>query len=293
MTRLLNDKKEKMTNSLCFCCKKSLNIPRNYHGDEYVYFDKHLYHTSCFLKFKMIKKKCAECKEEEYISEANGNYVYYNKKFYHKDCFIKWCHEAKKSKKREFALENIDMFVEDANELIESLLVKKHISKSNIEEYISDAHSYINKWFAGSDICALIREEYQLAKIPWAKEISPILNGTSNKTDIPIPVEDLLDMWVKKLDYLRKANQKLISRSNNKVTNESLLSYDLAILINKYGSYLRWKEKQKILEQEQKNEEVNNFILNQTEYQNIQKNISKTDNNNMDDISNLVDDIFG
>ena len=96
-------------------------------------------------------------------------------------------------------------------------------------------------------------------------------------------------MWERKIDYLRSSNQKLTSQSNKVITPELLVLYDLSILINKYDSYLRWKEKQKILEAEKETEKSQNIVCQSIGYTNVSKD-SKADT---DDISDLVDDIFG
>ena len=60
-------------------------------------------------------------------------------------------------------------------------------------------------------------------------------------------------------------------------------------MINKYDSYLKWLEKQKIIEAEKEMEKNENIVAKSIGY--IVSNNS--DKNNSDDISALVDDIFG
>ena len=47
-----------------------------------------------------------------------------------------------------------------------SLLEKKHISKSNIEQFSKNAEKYILQWFDESDLCAFLREEYDTGTLP-------------------------------------------------------------------------------------------------------------------------------
>ena len=105
-----------------------------------------------------------------------------------------------------------------------------------------------------------------------------------------IPPSDLLDMWKRKIDMLNGIAEKNESKGIH-MQPDQRLSYDLSILINKYDSYLRWKEKQRILEVEKENEKTQNIVGQSIGYI---KN-TKHNNNNLDtdDISNLVDDIFG
>jgi predicted double-glycine peptidase len=70
------------------------------------------------------------------------------------------------------------------------------------------------------------------------------------------------------------------------------LNYDLSVLVNKYDSYLKWAEQQKVLEAENLNTQQNSC----SEINRYAKSISYISSNNTtsqsDDISNLVDDIF-
>lgn len=69
------------------------------------------------------------------------------------------------------------------------------------------------------------------------------------------------------------------------------VNYDLAVLVGKYDSYLRWKEKQKLNEVDKKNNEK--FAKSFVETNNIttQKTVvTATQDDNMDDI---LSDIFG
>lgn len=97
-------------------------------------------------------------------------------------------------------------------------------------------------------------------------------------------------MWQRKIDYIRRANQKLISKSDREISPTALILYGLSILINKYDSYLRWKEKKKILEAEKEQQTSQNLVGQSIGYSNVSKDSSV---DNIDDISDLVDDIFG
>ena len=107
---------------------------------------------------------------------------------------------------------------------------------------------------------------------------------------VGIPPSDLLDMWQRKIDMLNSIAKKNEIKGIH-MQPEQRLSYDLSILVNKYDSYLRWKEKQKILEaeKEKETEKSQNIVSQSIGYTNVSKD-SKVDT---DDISDLVDDIFG
>lgn len=120
----------------------------------------------------------------------------------------------------------------------------------------------------------------------WQK-LGNIYNGTFKGMSVGIPPEHLLDMWRRKMDMLNG----IASRNSTKgitMNIDQRINYDLSILINKYDSYLKWLEKQKILEAEKETEKNENIVGKSVGY------ISQKENsNNSDDISGLVDDIFG
>lgn len=290
MARLIRSKKYIMNpRPSCFCCKSALTIYRNRTNDNVYYFDKHLYHKECFLNMKKIKKKCYFCSEDIDVAENEHELVYYDKHYYHKYCFIQWCHATKHpSMKRTIALENLERYLKEGEDIVLELLKKRGIDKHNIEKISENTDKYISQWFDQSDLCGFLKEEYNITKLPWVK-IKEVIDGNSKKIDVPIPANELLDMWNRKIDFIRSLNQKLVSESDKEINPNQLILYDLAVLVNKYDSYLRWKEKQKILEAEKENVITQNIVKQSIGYSNTQKN-NHTDT---DDITDLVDDIFG
>ena len=107
-------------------------------------------------------------------------------------------------------------------------------------------------------------------------------------------MEDILDMWKRKMDFLNKQNQKLIKR-NGEIDGSNLIMYDLAILINKYDSYCKWKEKQKLFETENQQKEENILIDTFGITNVVENDIKNTEENSEldDNLLDLVDDIFG
>ena len=103
-----------------------------------------------------------------------------------------------------------------------------------------------------------------------------------------MPPEDLLDMWKQKRNYLDK-----IAEQNRKKGNEILginrVNYDLAILLSKYDSYLKWKEQQKIAIAEL--DESKKRSIEKIEYTDVArpKRVSNTDNKV--DINSMLDEI--
>lgn len=275
----------------CFCCKTSLNIYRADNNDEIIYFDKHYYHKKCFVEMNKIIKKCYYCSKDIDFYNNNVESVYYDKHYYHKDCFIKWCNGTKRtSKKRKMAFNNINNYIEEAKNNISELMSSKRIGEDNLKLLHDNAIKQIDKWFDESDLCNFIREEYDILVVPW-KRLPQVLNGTYPNLKCSIPAKFLLDMWKRKLDFLRKQNDRLISHSDKELSKENIIHYDLAILVNKYDSYLKWLEKQKIVEIETKqNIEINKSNINKSIIE--IKAYESNSNKDNDDISGLVDDIF-
>ena len=97
-------------------------------------------------------------------------------------------------------------------------------------------------------------------------------------------------MWKKKKTFLTKVYQKNLSE-NKTFSPENRIYYDLAILINKYNSFLKWKEEQSILENKP-NEIVQ--TPNLTQFVTVSPQNNNTNNTDEDkDIKDLVEDIFG
>ena len=70
---------------------------------------------------------------------------------------------------------------------------------------------------------------------------------------------------------------------------DNRLNYDLSVLVNKYDSYLKWLEKQKIIQAEMTLENNENIVQKYIG-QDIPENNEKEEK---EDITDLIDDIFG
>lgn len=277
----------------CFCCKVALDISRHSPNKDVIYFDKRFYHKDCFVKMqnKQVKQKCYFCKKDIDCYSDSNELLFYDKHFYHSNCFDNWCHNTKKpSTKRMTALENKSTYINIANQMIREIREEKHSKLRNMHILHEATIEHINQWFDESDLCSFLREAYKITVVPW-KRIEPVLRGTDSRIPVAIPADILLDMWMRKFNYLQKQNQKLISKSSTPISSENLIAYDLTILINKYDSYMKWREEQRILAAENSKRE-NNMVQ---EIINMSSFCSKTESNKKgdDDISDLVNDIFG
>ena len=89
----------------------------------------------------------------------------------------------------------------------------------------------------------------------WQK-LANIYNGTFKGMSVGIPPSDLLDMWQRKIDMLNGFAKKNEVKGIH-MQPEQRLSYDLSILVNKYDSYLRWKDRKYLkLRKKQKNHRI-------------------------------------
>lgn len=218
-----------------------------------------------------IRRKCRCCGEDFYISNDNiDDAIYYDKKTYHSSCFINICNKRSKMKR-------------------EDISQKWNWVLNNMESIKNESFQHLSLAITKENIFDFIKDAYDITIIPttvWQK-LGNIYNGTFKGMSIGIPPEHLLDMWKRKMDMLNGiANRN--STKNIKMNIDQRINYDLSILINKYDSYLKWLEKQKILAAEKEIEKNENIVCQSVGY------ISQKENSNSsDDISGLVDDIFG
>ena len=218
-----------------------------------------------------IKRKCSCCGEDFYISKDNiDDAIYYDKKTYHSSCFINICNKRSQMKREDvsqkwtWVLNHLDSIKQESYEHLKLAVIKE-------------------------DVFNFIKDAYDITIIPttvWQK-LSNIYNGTFKGMTYGIPPEHLLDMWERKIDMLNG----IANRNNTKgrtMNVDQRINYDLSVLVNKYDSYLKWLEKQKILEAEKEIEKNENIVSKTIGYV-----TQKTEKKNSDDISGLVDDIFG
>ena len=133
-------------------------------------------------------------------------------------------------------------------------------------------------------------EKYEVTNIPKHIfiKLNSIYSGTFRGMNTSISPEELLDMWERKMSYLNKVADGNKTKGNE-MNSAQRINYDLSILINKYDSYKKWKESQKILEYETASKINDNNLLGIG----IMKEVSKNTTNDKDDeLSSLVDDIF-
>ncbi len=222
-----------------------------------------------------LKRKCAYCGKNFIITKKNINEaIYYGNKTYHSKCFVNMCEEKAESNRRNIREKWSDIL-------------------SSINEIKRNSYNHINPILVKDEVFRFIQDNYNVTVVPtnvWHK-LGNIYSGTFKGMSVGIPPEHLLDMWTRKkseLDKIANRNKTI----GKKMTTEQRISYDLSVLINKYDGYLKWLEKQKILEADDKNikqVQPTNIITNIT---NVKYDYTKINKQNNDNISSLVDDIF-
>jgi hypothetical protein len=130
-----------------------------------------------------------------------------------------------------------------------------------------------------------IYSEYEITTLPkyFFANLAKIYNGTYSKNlKEPIPVEDLYNMWQKKMDFLNKTYEYNMQHGKEMYGTQRI-AYDLAILINKYDSYKRWKAKQNAIHEQEKS-----YVQQQAKIRIVKPKIQVPED---DDISDIIDEI--
>lgn len=227
------------------------------------------------MEENIIERICGKCKETIYISYENiDKVIYYGKRTYHRDCFIEVCKKRMAHRREDISVKWTEIY-------------------NNLPQIEISSYKHFETELKKNAVYLYMKEAYDVTIVPtyvWQK-LAGIYNGSFTLSS-GIPPEHLLDMWQRKMGFLNKVAEQNASKGKEMDVGQRI-SYDLSILVNKYDSYLRWLEKQKILAAENEAYKQNNTILvkNSVGYK---PQTQQTDNDFMDDdISALVDEIFG
>lgn len=161
---------------------------------------------------------------------------------------------------------------------------------NHLDQIRKESYQHLSLSITKENVFEFIKDAYDVTIIPttvWQK-LGEIYSGTFKGMSVGIPPEHLLDMWKRKIDMLNG----IADRNKTKgivMSSDKRINYDLSILINKYDSYLKWLEKQKIIASEKEIEKSDNIVGKSIGYTAS----NKSEKNDSDDISALVDDIFG
>lgn len=219
---------------------------------------------------RIITRKCSICKNPIYINDTNEDFFITlknkTKSYTHTNCYIKKQTTKKRSPK---TVEECQKYIEQCRQNTK-VTEKKKSTKNELYEFLFDMYdiSYFPQYF-------------------YIK-MDSVYKGTMKNLNKPVPPEDLLDMWKQKRNYLDK-----VAEQNRKKGNEILgvnrVNYDLAILLSKYDSYLKWKEQQKIAIAEL--DESKKRSIEKIEYTDVVRPKRAGTSNNKVDINSMLDEI--
>lgn len=167
----------------------------------------------------MLTRKCAYCGEKITLSlPYSEQYIQYQSKWYHIDCF-------------------------------KTLLSSK--SRIDISYWINKTRNIIVDSVSKDKIDTLFKTHYNVSVVPkyiYIK-LDSIYKGTYRGLAQPIPPEELLDILLRKMEYLDK------NAAQKKIEGIKRINYDLVIAMSSYKSYKAWLTKIQS-EQELKEEDV-------------------------------------
>ena len=218
---------------------------------------------------EVIKRKCACCKEAITIDKDSIDDVLQHKgKYYHLSCFETMATEKAASKKGKPA--------------------EWQAALDNLQELKSKTKNMIEYVWAKDDLNDWLLKHYDISAVPsrfW-QIIAELEQGKyKGKRCKPIQIGTILGTWQwgqRKLNEIASANKK----SNRGPTDDNArLSYDLSIVVSKVPNYFAHLSKVQALEA------ATSHIIEKTKinYDSLER---QTNTNEIDDISDLLDEIF-
>ena len=219
---------------------------------------------------RAITRKCSICKEPIYINDTNEDFFITlkneTKSYTHTNGYIEKQTTKKRSPK---TVEECQEYIEQSRQSTKAI-EKKKSTKNELYEFLFDMYdiSYFPQYF-------------------YIK-MDSVYKGTMKNLNKPVPPEDLLDMWKQKRNYLDKVAEQN-RKKGNEISGVNRVNYDLAILLSKYDSYLKWKEQQKIAIAEL--DESKKRSIEKIEYTDVARPKRVGTSNNKVDINSMLDEI--
>lgn len=218
-----------------------------------------------------MERTCAECKQKFNINRTNLNQVVrFENSCYHYDCFVNACERKSKKSNASPKWGEALTFIEDIKE---------------------DTYIFLSRELCKQEIFEFIVANYDIRVVPKNifTKLEDIYNGRFKGLACCIPPEDILDMWKRKMDYLNKVKAKNITLGKT-MNAAQQVNYDISVLINKYDSYLKWKEQNKIIEQDVNKVHVD--ILKTVDLEKLSKIAQNQNKEDEEDIDSLLDELF-
>jgi len=227
------------------------------------------------LSMKEILRKCYVCdkQKQKSINVDTDKFIYHNNAYFHYDCFIK--HKLKE-KTNKLSREEIVVI---ADKMVFNTRTLKTVSESIDRDRLV-------YW---------LYENYNISVLPslFFIKLKAINDGTFSKgVNVPISCYDLLQIFIKMKSYLDKVNNKN-ERNGKRIDLNQRVNYDLAIVINNYDNYLKWRQKQKteVIEKQEIQEEVK--LKNSIPINSIIATYKDKDNKNEEiNIADILDEVF-
>lgn len=170
-----------------------------------------------------MKVKCYYCDKDgtKTLDKEKHDYVKKNNKNYHTKCYIE------KLKKKNVSEDDIQKEVKQIKEKMAAH--KKEIELRNKPK---------------NNFCYWIMDYYNIDVIPsgFFHRLAELTTGRHPRIKVAISYEELFDIYQYMAKYLNKVALSKVDGFDN-VTGR--LYWDLAIVINNYNDYKKWKEKQK------------------------------------------------
>lgn len=219
----------------------------------------------------VVTRKCSICKEAINITDSNEDFFIISKKssnsYTHSKCYIEHYTSAKRRTPK--TLEECNAFIEECKNK-NNEVAKEKCAKDELYSFIFDMYgiSYFPNYF-------------------YIK-MDSVYKGTYKNLYKPVPPEDLLDMWRQKKNYLEKVSEQN-RKKGTEIDGINRVNYDLAILLSKYDSYLKWKEQQKIAVAEI--EEQKKRSIEKIEFKDVVRPQRATKNTESVDINSMLDEI--
>jgi len=223
---------------------------------------------------KEILRKCKICDKPrtKTINLETEKFIYYQQSFYHYNCFV------------EFKMAKNQLTLDKATELANEMVIKTSESDS------------LNSLIDRDRLTYWLYDNYDINVLPilFFQKIKQINDGTfAMRVNVPIPYYDLLQIFKKMKTYLDKVN-KQNERKGKKIDIIRRVDYDLAIVINNYDEYLKWRQKQKTEEIDKK--AIKNDIISKSDIKiNTISTLQRKNNQNNNDeinISDILDEVF-
>lgn len=222
---------------------------------------------------KVITRKCFKCKKEIEIDLNDiHDVVWCAEKYYHKDCFIEKAEEVIANKGR-----NIKFWRERLHNVAEY----EEQAREKLQGQKQSPLDYLNDW---------ILEHYDIistAKFEnfW-RSVRKIEQGEyRRKRCKKVSTELLYEAWMwaqPELDKIAAYNRSV----HKNIEGEPRLNYDLTIVVKKLPEFLKYKSKMQAITTETRQSLETKTKVDYSKFE------RKRETSSMDDISDLLDELF-